>query len=430
MMAADPPTLACTAKSGQPCWSDLSVIEPDELQPEQQTWLTSYIQRFHDALHAANASNPTTGYPAYIDVDSFINRIIHNELAKEPDAYIRSTHFYKDRGGKLVAGPLWDYDLGFACYTGFGGGGGSAVSGWQYQPGGGMSSTTDWFVKLMSDSTFVSQLKARWQALRKGIMSDAQLTARVNTLTAPLANAAARNFQRWPILNTATVGGFGTQTTQTWDQQLQILRDFLTQRAAWIDQTANWGGGGQPVCTSVPQTPSGLTASAVSSSQISLAWSTVAAPANCTVTYSVFRNGSQVASNLTSGSFTDTGLAASTAYQYYVRAVDAAGSSANSATVSATTKANGGTGGCTCPAGCASATTISVPFSKDGAGEFCWVATSLGAYISSWNLTNLNVNGTDFTNKWASSSNLPAKIDGNYYLYYNGSYAWSHFEVK
>ncbi len=58
------------------------------------------------------------------------------------------------------------------------------------------------------------------------------------------------------------------------------------------------------------------------------------------------------------------------------------------------------------------------------------MATSLASYINSWNLDSLNVNGTDFTNKWASSSSLPAKTNGNYYVYYKGSYAWSHFEAK
>lgn len=247
MMASEPPTLTCTPKTGQTCWSDLEVIEPDEPQAAQLTWITNYIQKFHDALHSANPADPVTGYPAYIDVDSFVNRIIHNELAREGDAYLRSTHFYKDRSGKLVAGPLWDYDLGYNAFTGFAGmGGTSTVQGWQYEPMFGMSSTTDWFVKLMQEPTFLAKVKARWQELRRGVLSDAQISAQITTLTAPLANAAQRNFQRWPNLSTATVGGFGTQTTQTWEQQIQIMRTFLTQRAAWLDSTSGWGGGVVP----------------------------------------------------------------------------------------------------------------------------------------------------------------------------------------
>jgi glucuronoarabinoxylan endo-1,4-beta-xylanase len=72
---------------------------------------------------------------------------------------------------------------------------------------------------------------------------------------------------------------------------------------------------------------------------------------------------------------------------------------------------------------------ITAPFTKEGAGTFCWTATAC-SYINSWNLTTLTVNGVNFTNTYASSSQLPAKIDGNWYIYYNGSYGWSHFELK
>jgi hypothetical protein len=244
LLASEPPTLTCTRPTQQtPCWSDLEVVEPKDLEPAQQTWITNYIQKFHDSLRSANPSNPQTGYPAYIDVNSFIDRIIHNELAREGDSYMRSTHFYKDRGGKLVAGPLWDYDLGYNAVPPFGGGGANAaVQGWQYQGFGGGFGTSDWFQKLMADPTFLAQVKARWRTLRQGVLSDAQLIARMNSLSTPLTNAAARNFQRWPNLNTVQVGGFQTQTTQTWQQQLTMMQTFLTQRAAWLDSASGWGG--------------------------------------------------------------------------------------------------------------------------------------------------------------------------------------------
>jgi CotH kinase protein/Chitobiase/beta-hexosaminidase C-terminal domain len=232
-MATEPPTLTCTKKGNAACWKDLEVKVPDELQPEQQAWITGYVQKFHDALRSANPSDPTTGYPAYIDVNSWVDRIVHNELGREPDAYIRSTAFFKDRGGKLVAGPLWDYDIGYGAWTGFGG---ATTTGWQFQSG---ATTTDWFIKLMQDPSFAAKAKARWESLRTGILSDAQLSARVTALSAPLANAAQRNFTKWPNLNTANVGGFQTQVSQTWQQQLDILRDWLTKRAAWLD-TSGW----------------------------------------------------------------------------------------------------------------------------------------------------------------------------------------------
>ncbi len=221
-------------------WNDLELTEPKDATSQQLSWISNYIQKTHNAIHSSNPSDPTNGYPAYIDVDSFINFIIVNEMSKEGDAYIRSTRLYKDREGKLKAGPLWDYDLGFDSFTGFGGFGGSSnVQGWQFQPIFGGNSTCDWYYTLMKDPSFQTKIAARWKELRSGPLSDANLKAKIQGLATPLTNAAKRNFQKWNILNTATVGGFGTQTTQTWEEQITILQNYVLKRAAWID-TSGW----------------------------------------------------------------------------------------------------------------------------------------------------------------------------------------------
>ncbi|WP_278287556.1 CotH kinase family protein [Ruminiclostridium josui] len=218
-------------------WNDLEVKDPDDLLPEQLTWISNYIQKVHNAIHSSNPSDPNTGYPAYIDVDSFVNYIIGNEIAREGDSYMRSTYIYKDRGAKLTAGPLWDYDLAYNCVTGMMGMGTNYVEGWQFQPMFGMSSTCDWYYTLMKDPAFQSKISARWQELRKGPLSDTQIKALVQKLTAPLTNGAKRNFQKWNNLGTSYVGGFSTQTTQTWEEQITILQNFLLQRSAWLDKS-------------------------------------------------------------------------------------------------------------------------------------------------------------------------------------------------
>jgi hypothetical protein len=85
--------------------------------------------------------------------------------------------------------------------------------------------------------------------------------------------------------------------------------------------------------------------------------------------------------------------------------------------------------GCTCTNLCSSQTSISVPFTKDGAGEFCYTSSSLASYVNSWNMDAVNINGTNCTNTYVSSGSIAA-IGGVYYIYYKGSYAWSHIEVK
>src|SRR5438046_1809455 len=95
---------------------------------------------------------------------------------------------------------------------------------------------------------------------------------------------------------------------------------------------------GPPPDTTPPTVPTGLTASAVSSSQINLAWT--ASSDNVGVSgYRVYRNGTQIATT-SATSFANTGLSPSTTYSYTVAAYDAAGNlSAQSSSASATTPA-------------------------------------------------------------------------------------------
>jgi fibronectin type 3 domain-containing protein len=107
--------------------------------------------------------------------------------------------------------------------------------------------------------------------------------------------------------------------------------------------------GAATACSAVPAAPSGFSATATSSSEINLSWSAVTAPSGCSIgSYKVYgstTNGftpssaNLLASNVTSTTYSNTGLAASTAYYYVVEATDTAGTSSASAQATATTQA-------------------------------------------------------------------------------------------
>ena len=230
---AEEPMVPCTG-AAQTCFHYLEVVEPGSPQPEQLAWLTAHLQHVNDVLHAPDFADPTSGYPAYLDIDSFVDYMIVNELSRNCDAYVRSSYLTKDRGGKLVAGPLWDYDLSW-------GNGGirqnTAIEGWQYPLQSGDSKpANDWFIQLNRDPAFVARLADRWRQLRAGELSDAAIDARADELAEPLAAAATRNFTKYPILNQAhPVVWITTPATATWALQVQYIKQWTHQRAAWID---------------------------------------------------------------------------------------------------------------------------------------------------------------------------------------------------
>jgi fibronectin type 3 domain-containing protein/sarcosine oxidase gamma subunit len=89
----------------------------------------------------------------------------------------------------------------------------------------------------------------------------------------------------------------------------------------------------------IPVAPTGLTATAASSSQIDLSWTASSGAASYNVKRATVSGGpyTTIATGVTATSYSDTALAASTAFYYVVSAVNTGGESPNSAQASATT---------------------------------------------------------------------------------------------
>ncbi len=85
-------------------------------------------------------------------------------------------------------------------------------------------------------------------------------------------------------------------------------------------------------------------------------------------------------------------------------------------------------GGGPAPTPCSAPTVAALPLMIDGAGEYCRVTSGDISHINSWNTQRVEINGVDYSNMW--SDQMPARIDGNYYIDYQGQYAWSHLEVN
>ena len=82
-------------------------------------------------------------------------------------------------------------------------------------------------------------------------------------------------------------------------------------------------------------------------------------------------------------------------------------------------------------------TTITLPFTYDGAGEYYWKTNQFDTnpndwshYINSWNLSLLEINGTNYANGWKAQHEIPPSSDGWWYIHYKGSHSYSHVEIK
>ena len=181
---------------------------------------------------------------------------------------------------------------------------------------------------------------------------------------------------------------------------------------------------GSSSCTTAPSAPASASATDVSSSSISVNWSAVTPFSGCNVSYNVYRSttsgftpsaSNQVATDLTSASFADSGLSASTTYFYKVEAVDGAGSSSASPQASATTS-SGSSGGFACHVVC----TI-VNQWQGGFGASINIENTGTTNISSWTLTWSFANGQTITQLWNGSVTQSGPNVTVNNLSYNGS---------
>lgn len=154
-----------------------------------------------------------------------------------------------------------------------------------------------------------------------------------------------------------------------------------------------------PADITAPSVPAGLSAVAVSASQINLSWT--ASTDNVGVTgYNIYRNGGFIATSATT-SYSNIGLTASTTYTYTVAAFDAAGNtSAQSTSASATTQSAGGdTTAPTVPSGLAASPVSSAQVnltwlpSSDNVGVTGYKVFRNGAQVASVAVTNYSDTG-------------------------------------
>jgi len=81
--------------------------EDEKFTADRVAFIKAYVDRAYDALISGNY----TEVEKYLDVESFVDGYILDELFTPVDIGFSSFYMYKDSGGKLSRGPVWDYDL-------------------------------------------------------------------------------------------------------------------------------------------------------------------------------------------------------------------------------------------------------------------------------------------------------------------------------
>ena len=191
---------------------------------EQKIFIQKYINDFETALLNDDFTSDIRTYTDYIDLGSFVDFFIINEVCRNVDGYRLSTYIYKDRGGKLNMGPIWDLNIGYDS------GDRVPFDDWVIHYNQFVSQDAwmmpFWWPRLMEDPIFRDALKSRWIELRSTVLNTSELLSDVDQAANYLMNngAVTRNYNIWDA-------GLGVD----YQASIESLKSYLENRVQWMD---------------------------------------------------------------------------------------------------------------------------------------------------------------------------------------------------
>ncbi len=197
---------------------------------------TYYTQEMFDYISAdffkienAILGGNFTAIEKLIDVDSFIDYFLTQELFKNGDVGFSSVFMYRQKKGKLTLSPIWDFDLSL---------GGGYIS--QQLPSEIRAEIKHYlFSALMKIAEFKSRYVSRWNELKTTAI--AKLIGSIGKLSGLLNDAVEKNFKKWPVLKTVIWPGTESRTKrdidkiETFTGQTEFLTDYLAKRLEFLD---------------------------------------------------------------------------------------------------------------------------------------------------------------------------------------------------
>ena len=229
-----------TSQSGDPMFFQWYYPKASKIKPQQAGYIEDWMDSFEEALYANNYSNSQgKRYTELIEVNSFTDFLIMNELSKNSDGYKLSSYVHKNKfskGGKLVAGPIWDFDQTYGvsevCSN-------DDYTGWTYLQNQNdcedLESMPMWWQTMMGDDIFKNRLKCRWELLRQGVLHKDSINLWIDNQTNNISDAIGRNFIKWDNFIGQSIWIEPSPIPQSYAEEISTMKDWISNRIDWID---------------------------------------------------------------------------------------------------------------------------------------------------------------------------------------------------
>ncbi|MFC9918673.1 CotH kinase family protein [Agromyces binzhouensis] len=212
-----------------------AVEDVDEPLPQPLAEAYADIQEYLDEIEShLYADDPDwDALSALIDVESFIKYYFVFEVAENPEITQSSVYFWRDGTEDVLhAGPVWDFDSAFAEYVSERLGGDPRqdyVMNGQFLRNKG----NGWYTQLFRIPEFVEAARDLYDNELKAIIDE--LPTKIDEYAAAMPGSADANFDTWDVLGGPGVFNGGHVIADTWQGEVDYLRDWVERRVDYLD---------------------------------------------------------------------------------------------------------------------------------------------------------------------------------------------------
>lgn len=206
----------------------LNIVYPGtkNLTEEIRSGIIDDFSQFEKTLYSYDYDDGKLGYKRLIDVDSFADYFLINELTCNYDAGWLSTYIYKSIDGKYRM-CVWDFN---SCCDGYE---------TQFLPDSDFQMQDClWYFMLMKDEDFTDRIVSRYWELREKWFDEDYLDNYIDDVVRYLGSAVDRNYEKWgysfeeehDLLEPTS------RNPRTYEEAIADMKDFLHARLAWMDE--------------------------------------------------------------------------------------------------------------------------------------------------------------------------------------------------
>ena len=194
----------------------VSVIAPSSSQSDASVdYVSNFIATAENALFSSDFTDESNGWQKYMDIDSFVDWYLINEISKNENGAFRSDCMMNlTRGGKLKMGPLWDFEKAFSVDA---------------SPNGFVIKNVNWYSRLFEDPAFVAKVKERYDYFYS---HKNDIITEVSNMAQYLKYAIQEDNNKWYTFSSDLIAG--DQVWALYQTSVYAMEDWLNTRMDWL----------------------------------------------------------------------------------------------------------------------------------------------------------------------------------------------------